>query len=501
MGGGSKKSTTEVDPYKNMPGWLKDAYQQDIDWRNNFLDEAQELAGNTTIDPRRIAGLDPRELQALRDAGVATDKAGGITESAIAMLPELAKFRGVEGLGELGPVAGPAAEFGDIANPDGTFTRAAGPEDVDIDALRTKYESGYTDDVVSTTLAGMDRTAQREALRREAANAAIGGTSNTRQAVADAVAGQLTGESKAKTEAQLRDQAFRTASEFGLQEAAGTRGFNLARSEFEADQNDAERSYGLDLANFGLSEEQAKRAYDMQRAGFSLEEALARTGQENLSREFDASQEAARRAYDLDRAGLEFDSAKLTADLGQQDYLRRFGLAGLTGSVGETNRGIKQARRDAAFENQGKEMDEMSWLANLFTGTNTKGTTPQSQSTTSTQPGPSAFSQIAGLAATATGAFLASDERVKDGIVSPDESALDKLDRLDGRREYRYRDGYGHTRERTTGLMAQDLEKAGIEGAVVDIDGVKHVDPYPLLATVVDAVRELRAERKTGAGL
>ena len=89
------------------------------------------------------------------------------------------------------------------------------------------------------------------------------------------------------------------------------------------------------------------------------------------------------------------------------------------------------------------------------------------------------------------GLFMMSDERVKEEISEATESALDKLENLSAK-EYKYKDGFGHTRTRTTGLMAQDLEKAGIEGAVTEIDGVKHVDPYPVLATVVQAVNELR---------
>ena len=58
-------------------------------------------------------------------------------------------------------------------------------------------------------------------------------------------------------------------------------------------------------------------------------------------------------------------------------------------------------------------------------------------------------------------------------------------------KEYSYKDGFGHTTDRTTGLMAQDVERAGIVGGVKEIGGVKHVDPYAILATVASAVREL----------
>jgi hypothetical protein len=142
----------------------------------------------------------------------------------------------------------------------------------------------------------------------------------------------------------------------------------------------------------------------------------------------------------------------------------------------------------------------MSWYTDVFNSTRQLPSTGGGTGT-STQPGQSGLSKVLGAAASAAGIWSAmSDERVKDDIEVEDH-ALDKLRDLDTY-TYRYKDGYGHTQERTTGLMAQDLEKSRIVGAVRErSDGVKVVDAYSVLATVVQAVRDLDDRTRSNAGL
>jgi hypothetical protein len=144
--------------------------------------------------------------------------------------------------------------------------------------------------------------------------------------------------------------------------------------------------------------------------------------------------------------------------------------------------------------------DAMSWYTDVFNSSRQLPSTGGG-TTTGQQPGKSPISNILGAAASAAGIWSAmSDERVKEDIEVEDH-ALDKLRDLDAY-SYRYKDGYGHTREETTGLMAQDLERSGIVGAVRErSDGVKMVEPYAVLATVVAAVRELDDRTRSNAGL
>ncbi len=352
MGGGSKQTTTKNNPWEDMPEWQRQAYEDDADFRKALLAQGQGVADQLASDPRNVLGPSAGERQ-----GLETMLAAG----------------------------GRAQDLSDIAS----------------GRLGQDYESAYTDDVVDTTLAGMERERQRQRLIEDSRAAAVGGTSNTRAAVSQAVGDTLSGMNMAQMEGQLRDQGHRFGSEMGLKEA-------------------------------------------------QLADSMATS--------------------ELARGGV---------------------LGSAQSGYGELERSLSQQQMDAQ-RNAGQEA--YSWLGNLFAGTNgQKG--PHATTQTTTQPGQSGFSSILGAASSLGGMFMMSDENVKHDITDQGGSALDKLKGLSAK-EYEYDEGFGHTKDRTTGLMAQDIERAGITGAVKEIDGVKQVDPYPVLATVVQAVKELEAKVK-----
>jgi len=107
------------------------------------------------------------------------------------------------------------------------------------------------------------------------------------------------------------------------------------------------------------------------------------------------------------------------------------------------------------------------------------------------------FSQLMGGASSVAGiAGLLSDENAKQDIVSM-EHGLDALRNVVPS-VYEYREDAPTLKTgRTAGLIAQDLEH--IPGAVeIGADGYRRVDSYPVLATVIQAVKDL--DRRT-AGL
>jgi hypothetical protein len=336
-----------------MPQWMKDSLQKDDLFRSQLLEKGSGIAQFLEENPREILGLSGGEKNARDLLWDDYDEAEGRAKALMA------------GLG-------------------------GGNED------------RYTDDVVATTLAGMQRQADRDRLAREGQAAAVGGLSNTRAAVADAVAGQLSGMNMAEMEAKLRSEGLRWGQE-------------------------------QDLAETGLADQISSGIFN-----------------------------------------------------------RGVTTAGALGGIAEQERVLEQAKLDAERD-AGK--DSLGWLSSLFSGTQyDKG--PVGSTATSTQPKPSTFQTILGTAASLGGAWLQSDEDVKEDITPVEGSALDRLRDLRVV-EYNYKPGYGHTDGRTTGLIAQDLEKAGITGAVRarDGDGVKEVDPYAVLATVVGAVQQLAHER------
>lgn len=355
-----QQTTTQTqNPYAGLPDWVTKYYQEDAQTGSGILDSSAAIAEWLSKNPSQVVGMSDDEKAALDGILNQTNKSMGYLDDAR------------------------AAIGGD------------------------KYMSGYTDDVVDTTLAGMDRNFARDVAARGASEASIGGIGGTRAAVADALGGQLHGMDRAAMEAKLRDDAFRFGSEMGLNEAGAL-------------------------------------------------ESLAGSGM---------------------------------ATAGQAGQFQS--------TYGAMDRDLRQKQLEA---NRESGRDAMSWYTDVFNSTRQLPQTGGGVST-GTQPGKSLFSNILGAASTAAGIWSAvSDERVKEDI-EVEDGALDKLRDLDAYR-YRYKDGYGHTRAETTGLMAQDLERAGIVGAVVERDDeVKTVEPYAVLATVVAAVRELDDRTRSNAGL
>lgn len=104
--------------------------------------------------------------------------------------------------------------------------------------------------------------------------------------------------------------------------------------------------------------------------------------------------------------------------------------------------------------------------------------------------------------AIASGLALFSDRNLKADI-QRDDGAAAALSRV-GSYSYRYRDGKHGGRGRQRGIMAQDLERAGLGHAVIDTPAGKVVHGAKLAATAAAGVGELARrievlERKQGA--
>jgi Chaperone of endosialidase len=390
------------------------------------------------LPPSQVAGLDPMELQALTDTGTAVSAANATSQANAGLIDPSSQY-----------------EMQKVAAPSSTLDPVYQAQDVSYDDLFAASSNPYTEDVVDTTLAAMERQMQQDQLVRDAQASAVGGLTNTRAAVGDAVAQNLGNMSMAQMEAQLRSEGYDAASAQAL------------------------------------ARQQADRADELAKQGLSLEEAQAQAAQELAAANFNLSQEAQLGDYSNTMFDNSVSAATTLEGLSQNEYLRSLGLAGVEGALGETQRGLTQAEMDVA-------KNDLTWQAGINSSSN-PGAMPTGQTTTGTEETPSMFNQLIGAASAGVGAYMQSDRRAKEDITDVD-SALDKIARLSAH-EYRYKPGFGHTRDRTSGLMAQELETSGIVGAVRDIGGVKHVDPYPVLATVVQAVNELREQMVAGRGL
>lgn len=361
FGGGKQTVTqkTETNPYKGLPGWVLDYYKGDLARGEQLIGDAGAVSDWLAANPREVLGLSENEYNALATI--------------------------------LGGASGAVDYIGKA----------------EAELSGDRYRDPYLENVVETTLAGIERDADRAQVARGASEASIGGLSGTRAAVADMLAQEMTGRLTSETEAQLRSDAERFAAEMGL-------------------------NAGQFLSGIG---------------------------------------------------GQYFDIAQQT------------GAA--QGTVGAMERELQQMQMD---ENRNAQKDALDWYTSIFNSTRQLPTTMGgTTSGSSTQPGPSPLAQGLGTAASAAALWTAiSDERVKEDI-EPVTDALEKLRSLEAY-EYDYLPVAGQPEGRHTGLMAQDIERSGIKGGVFDgEDGIKRVQPYSVLATVVQAVKELDARTQPEA--
>jgi hypothetical protein len=160
-------------------------------------------------------------------------------------------------------------------------------------------------------------------------------------------------------------------------------------------------------------------------------------------------------------------------------------LEGLGLTEEERARGVTQAEKDALFQQQLTESQQLQTF-----------TIPLLQSIIGLQPGvilqprePGLIEQIAPLLTAA--AVAGSDERLKEDIKTI-TSALEKIKQLDGK-VFKFIDG-----PKSGGVIAQDVEKVMPE-IVGEKDGFKTVDYTAIIGLLVNAVKELlRKVEKNG---
>lgn len=435
MGGGGKpakqESTTE------LPDWVRDKYEQEWEQGGKLYEAATEIASNQ--DPRTVLGMNEYEDMGLDAAlqGIATGED---------FLTAAGDFSGIDQA-----LAGMNVN---VADYDRLIGEAMGLEDYTsnrigdktLDEMRASYESDYTDDVVDTTLAASDRERERARLAEQARASNVGGTSNTRSAIAQAVGDNLYELSRAQTEAQLRDDAFRTAAEFG-------------QSEAQLGQAEDQMNYGFKSDALGLG-------------------ADLTAGQASLLDTILAGEQGRREALE----GLSGAWTGLGTTKG-----------GILSQYGETARALEQAGMDAEWSH---DMDMTNWLAGILGATSADkpsgvGTTTGTQQ----EATPGMGQTLLGLGSTILGGWL-SDEDAKQDISDFEGDALEEISSLD-LKEYSYKDDApGHRKDRHAGLIAQDVA-AKVDGATyVGEDGLLRIDPRVMTSKMAKAIGQLADEAK-----
>lgn len=433
MGGGGMQETGSTTT--ELPDWVEDRYKDTFEKEDVLYEIANQVAAG--MDPREILGTSELEQLGLAAAMEGFDQGEYLLEQA-------GDFSGIDQAIE--------GMYGSIGNYDDLYEAASQLSgyttdrigDKTIDEMRDSYTSGYTDDVVETTLASSDRKRQQERLAEQLATTAAGGTSNTRGAISQAVGDQLYGMNRSEIEAKLRDDAFRTAADYALQEA-------------------------------GLGQNEDQMNYDFLADAIGLGSDITGEQQSTWKDIWGAEDERQNELTNLSTLWQGLGSAK----------------GGTLASFGETERLLEQEQLDA---DRTHDMDMVNWLTGIL-GQTSSNVDQNVGTTTTSEATPSAGQQLLGLGTTILGGWL-SDERAKEGISDAAGGALDQIVNLDVK-EYSYKDDApGHRKDRHKGLIAQDVAENIPNSTYVGADGLNRIDPFVVAATIVQAVDELDAKTR-----
>jgi len=490
FGGGVTQSST-TNPYKNMPQHIKDMLEAQAKATTGATNDASAVRkklANPNLAVAPLNGVEQAGLNSFVDAqtgvndlarrgALALNQVGALTNRVSEQYPGRQVRRGANmadrtyanaiNMTDRASVApGMAAARGAAGGVTGDIGDIRG---IDVSGYEQDYENPYLNDVVDTTLARFDEDLARRLLANERGAAALGGTTNSRRAVADAVDQQLTTREKGTAEAGLRSDAFDTSRRLALE-----------RGGFETSRANAAGSLGLDQAGVFGDLALNEGSFQLDRAnqygqigadrGRTAAELALDAARFNVARDSAAGQ----MGLDRGRALTDMANARSARALTEGSYLQGFG---------EKLRGLDQARLDAP-------KDAMSWFSSVTTSPNA----PTSTSNQVTNSGGNSWAQALGAG---LGAYqILSDERAKTGAAPMQLDTAMQLVRELRPSTYEYRPGLGQREGRTAGFMAQDLEKV-LPGAVSDSDdGFKRVDPYPVLATLAAAVQDL--DRRIG---
>lgn len=210
--------------------------------------------------------------------------------------------------------------------------------------------------------------------------------------------------------------------------------------------------------------------------------ATSSPGRDILGRSVEDTQSnilAALAPYAEAERGRKSSAAQALASLGENATLNRLNALSTQGAL---QRNLEQLRQQAGYERKMKELNfPYEVQAPMYARV---AGMPVDWSVTQD---PSLMEQIGPLLEAAGMAAMASDRRVKENILSV-KGALDKIRQLNAY-TYNYKSVPG---VRRVGLIAQDVESVMPE-AVIEIEGVKHVDTYALQSLIVQAMSELVA--------
>lgn len=249
---------------------------------------------------------------------------------------------------------------------------AAQTSQADID----RFYNPYTDQVVDTSLADIDRARQMQANQAAAQAQAAGAFGGSRGALMEAEVGRNALDQAARTAGQLRQQGFAQAAQLAQQD--------VSRRQ-QAGMLNAQQALRAAMAN-----QQAGLTAGQSNLQAQLSAALANQGAADAASQFniqqDASAQALNQAMGLAGAGQALSAANQLANLGLSGVEMGQNQLNTLQQIGAQEQGLQQLLMDAAKGQYGGYQGQGAAGLQLLFQALGASPIPQSQ-TTSRQPG------------------------------------------------------------------------------------------------------------------
>lgn len=347
-----------------------------MSWLGENLQRAKGIA-DTPYQPytgQRVADFTPDQLQAFGLLGdIASNQTGAQTlQSGINAAQGVAGYQPQQVTGATSGATGATAAEAAAASINRGDVRDVVPQSL-LGLDLSGYLNPYTDSVVNTTVADMDRQLQQEQARNMARATAAKAFGGSRDALVAAETNRDFNSSIADTIAQLRSAGYVNAQ-------------NQA-------QTDLNRRLQADLANQGVDLNVAGA-----NAGFTQAANLANAGAQTATSQFNAGQANQIEAANADRAQqaalanqaaardaatLNLQGAGLLGDLSNTELTQAATRAGLLGQAGDMQQQRVQQILDAAYQQYGEAQNwpiQLQMLLNASLGLAGNPTLTDSQS-------------------------------------------------------------------------------------------------------------------------
>jgi len=273
-----------------------------------------------------------------------------------------------------------------------------------------KYMNPYESSVIDAAMADVARAGQQQQNQLGAGAVGAGSFGGSRQGIAQGEISRNTLDQQAKTASGMRQAGYESASNRAQNAYEQARQRQQSAAGMTSQMGQAGAATGLNATQLGMQGAQQAGAMGMQGAQMGLQTAnqMGQLGQNvgNLGYQYgnmgmNAANQYGAMAQGLGSMGMQ------QAQLGEAQQGLAMNDYNQLARIGQQQQGLNQAQLDATYQNQYQQyqqpMQDLGFYSDIYQGM----PIGQSSYTQSSAPGPSAVSQIGGLAGGLYGMYRA----------------------------------------------------------------------------------------------